>query len=84
LIAHTKPAPNIPSKNTAKILLSPIISTFGEKYAKDKKNPTHVDVHNIHLINEDTNEKNGVNTFNPCPGCAFLCIRFLNPLKIDP
>jgi hypothetical protein len=65
-------------------LLSPIISTFGEKYAKDKKNPTHVDVHNIHLINEDTNEKNGVNTFNPCPGCAFLCIRFLNPLKIDP
>jgi hypothetical protein len=55
-IPHTNPADNIPSKNTDKNLLSPIISALGEKYVKDKKNPTHVDVQSTQEISPDKND----------------------------
>ena len=55
-IPHTKPADNIPSKNTDKNLLSPIKSAFGEKYTNDKKNPTHVDVQSTQEIRPDKND----------------------------
>jgi disulfide oxidoreductase YuzD len=81
-IAHTKPADNIPSKNTDKILLSPIKSAFGEKYANDKKKPTHVDVHKTQEIRPDRNlpkKLNGDNGLLPQ-----LCMDCLNPPNIDP
>ena len=82
LIAHTKPAPNIPSKNTDKNLFSPTYSTFGEKYANDKKKPTHVPVHNIQEIRPDRNlpkKFNGAYLLLP-----HLLIPVLSPLNIEP
>ena len=59
-----------------------MISTFGEKYAKDRKNPTHVLVHKTQEISPDKNfpkKLNGANSLFPQ-----LWITCLNPLKIDP
>ena len=81
-IPHTNPADNIPSKNTDKNLLSPIISALGEKYTKERKNPTHVDVHNTQDINPDKKLPTPLNMASSL--FPQLWILFLNPLKIDP
>ena len=55
---------------------------FGEKYAKDKKNPTQVEVQSTQDISPDKNfpkKLNGAYSFSP-----HLWILLLNPLKIYP
>ena len=55
---------------------------FGEKYAKDKKNPTQVEVQSTQDISPDKNfpkKLNGAYSLFPQ-----LCMDCLNPLKIDP
>ena len=65
-----------------KYLLSPTNSCQGAKSVNDKKNPTHVDVHNTQDINPDKNFPNPWNAYHS--EFPRLCIQFLNPLKIDP
>jgi hypothetical protein len=54
-IAQTEPAASIPSKNTDKNSLSPKKCVVGENIRSERKNPTQVPVHNIHLINSEIN-----------------------------
>lgn len=54
LIAHTAPAVNIPSKKIANTGFIPKVVDMPPKQT-EKKNPTHVDVHNIQLIKPEMN-----------------------------
>ena len=49
-MAHTDPAVNIPSKKNVKLPVSKY-ALVSPPNANDKKNPTHVGIHNIHVIN---------------------------------
>ena len=81
-IAHTTPAVKTPSKKIDGN--HPILNScdVSPPIVIEKKNPTHVDVHNIHFISSEINL--------PIPWYGYIgfsphrCIKFLKPSKIEP
>lgn len=58
LIAHTEPAVNIPSIKIDGNQCIPKWFVANPPNTSEKKNPTHVDVHNIQLISPEMNLPN--------------------------